>query len=118
VTVATLLAADLSTALRHARRLVKEEPLVERHHELLFEVLARRGDRDKLIQAYQEMCAEFNGEGDEGGKTEMDPEIHRAYARLLEAMRPEGGLQESHPGRPESEGNDADRVRGTSSLAG
>lgn len=116
VTVATLLAGDLSTALRHARRLVKEEPLMERHHELLFEVLARRGDRHGLVQAYQEMCAEFNGDGDEGAGTEMDPEIHQVYNRLLETARTTHGVKSD--GLPDRQDAGDAPVRDEQSLAG
>ncbi len=116
VTVATLLAGDLSTTLRHARRLVTEEPLVERHHELLFEVLARRGDRTGLVQAYQEMCAQFNGDGDEGTRTEMDPEIHQVYNRLLETARMTHGVESG--GLPDRQDVGAAPVNGAQSLAG
>jgi len=121
VTAATLRTGDLSTALRHARRLVREEPLVERHHQLLFEALARRGDRDGLKEAYRELLAEFNGDGEEGSRTEMDPAIHRVYTRLLDAIGVASGVPTGTPmARTEQEGKEGKvaPAPGAATLAG
>jgi DNA-binding SARP family transcriptional activator len=68
---------DLLGALRLAQRLVTEEPLTDRYHQMVMELLAAQGDNDGVEQQYQAYRAEM----DEAG-LEIDPDIHALYERL------------------------------------
>jgi two-component SAPR family response regulator len=68
---------DLLGALRLAQRLVAEEPLTDRYHQMVMELLAAQGDDDGMEQQYQAYRAEM----DEAG-LEIDPDIHALYERL------------------------------------
>jgi DNA-binding SARP family transcriptional activator len=68
---------DLLGALRLARRLVAEEPLTDRYHQMVMELLAAQGDDGGVEQQYQAYRAEMERAG-----LEVDPDLHALYLRV------------------------------------